>query len=122
MRSILLIPFIILTGCLTTTSEHMATFVGQDSHFLMREMGAPTKKEKDSNGEVWIYETTSSKIVPEKTVEKVTKRDAEGRPSVTESETFPAHEKISIRTKYFFFDSNGRIYDTKYNWDTIDKR
>ena len=86
----------------------------------MREMGAPTKKEKDSNGDVWIYERLDIDRFPGKTVEKVTKRDKEGRPSETVSETEPAYVRKRIYYKYFFFDKNGYIYDTKYTWKNIE--
>lgn len=115
MKILLLLPLLILAGCVTT-SEQMAALIGQDSHALIRQMGTPTQKEQDANGEVWIYESTSYRTIPARTTEKVTKRDKEGRPKVTESETYPSYEEKTIQRKYFFFNPSGRIYDTKYDY------
>ena len=53
--------------------------------------------------------------MPEVSVAEVTKQDKEGRPLRTETKTFPAYKRKTVRTQSFFIDARGLIYDVAYN-------
>lgn len=99
-----------VTGCVSTEAER-ERFIGQDSHFLLKEKGSPTRKESDDQGERWVYERVVTSVEPERVTQKVVQVDDQGQPTEMETTRHPATETRTLYYQFFFLDENGRIYD-----------